>query len=155
MKKIVIFTILLFFVYGINYSQINFEAEFPKVFEINQYKEHYDTFLAQSKVLLLGVCDNNLTTTYQLWNEMLANLEKFSIDRGLDLAGVRMFIRVIWNPDGSIKHFAFESRGNSKVIDKAMFAKITEDFCSYYQLPKSHTSSFFHYGSVNFPTKKR
>lgn len=155
MKKIVVLTVLMFFVYSINYAQNNFKVEFPKVFEIEQYKDHYDTFLAQSEVMLLVVCENNLAITYQLWNEMLADLEKFSSDRGLDLAGVRMFIRVIWNSDGSIKHFAFQSRGNSKVIDKTIFAKITEDFCTYYQLPKSHSSSFFHYGSVNFPIKKR
>lgn len=145
----------MFFVYGINYSQNDLKVEFPKVFEIGQYKEHYDTFLAQSDVMLLSVCDNYIAITYQLWNEMLADLEKFSNDRGLDLAGVRMFIRVVWNPDGYIKHFAFESRANSKIIDKTMFAKITEDFCANYQLPKSHSSSFIHYGSVNFPIKKR
>jgi hypothetical protein len=155
MKKFALIAYLLFLVGFTGFSQSESKKEFPLVFEINKYQDSYDAFLTLSDQMLLSVCDNYVALTYQLWNEMLGELENFALTKKMDLSGAKMFIRVIWNKDGSVKHFAFESRANSKPFDKENFTTIATEFCTNYKLPKSHNSSFFHYGSVNFPVKKR
>ena len=155
MKKFASTAFLLFYIASAGFSQNENKKQFPLVFEINKYQDSYEEFLSLADQMLLTVCDNYVAVTYQLWNEMLGDLESFALTKNMDLSGTRMFIRVIWNQDGSVKHFAFETRANSKPIDKELFTKIAVEFCSNYKLQKSSTTSFFHYGSVNFPVKKK
>ncbi len=101
--------------------------------------------------ILLQVCGNDMDVAYDTWSEMLGAMEDYSEELGVDLKGVKTYLHVFWNPDGTVAHIAFFPKPNSKNVPIAELRAFFKEFAKVYQLPLTHETGFSHYASGAFP----
>jgi len=124
----------------------------PKVFLIGEMEEEYEKMMPDHKELLLTVCNNSMDLAYDKWIDMQLQMEAYSDSINFDISGVKVWINIFWNGDGTIRHIAYYPKPNSKNIDFDRYSRFLSDFISLYQMDIKYESGFSHYGSATFPT---
>ncbi len=102
--------------------------------------------------MLLTVQDNSMAKAYESWIQMMADLEQYAQDQGYDIKGIKLWMNVFWNQDGSIRHISYYPKPSSRNTDFTQLGELMNDFALQYNSKLLHTSCFSHYGSVSFPT---
>ena len=100
---------------------------------------------------LLYIVDNSMDEAYNLWTSMLAKMEASASDQGLDIRGVKVWMNLFWEADGSIKKIVYYPKPNSKNMDFERLTTFLEGFAEVYNLDISNETCFSHYGSATFP----
>ena len=101
--------------------------------------------------ILLQVCGNDMDLAYDTWSEMLGAMEDFSNEINYDLKGVKTYLHVFWNADGTIAHIAFFPKPNSINLPIPELRAFFKEFAKSYTLPLTHETGFSHYASGAFP----
>ncbi|MEO1437714.1 MAG: hypothetical protein AAFV80_19400 [Bacteroidota bacterium] len=127
----------------------------PIVFQIGESPELFESLSSIYAQPLITACNEDMNEAFSHWLTLFKDLENFAIDREFNINGVKIWIKVFWNPDGLIDHMAFHLKPNSKNIDVQAFSLILEEFVSTYQLKVQSDAPFSHYGSASFPTMYR
>lgn len=153
---IAIFTIVVF----APAKAIDFPTEvrdtiLPRVFQIGDYEAVYDILLKESEVVLLSACDDNMTAAFDKWKQMLEAIEDYSDEVDYNLYGVKLWVNVFFNKDGSVQHFAYYFKPVSKFIDTKEFNRFMESFLKNYRIPFQYHEQFSHYGTAAFPVVPR
>jgi len=104
---------------------------------------------------LLEVSNNEMNVAYSNWMEMLNEMEMQAADTGLDLKGVKLWMNVFWNADGSIQKILYYPKPNSKNMDFTSITTFLEDFSKEYVLKLDSDVCFSHYGSATFPVYRK
>lgn len=146
LKSYIVFVLLLASI-GLN-AQVDSTSTYPPVFNIGEHEElviEYDN-------LLLQACDNDINVAYQSWMHMLASMESHANSIGYDILGVKMWLQVFWDEDGSIEHIAYFLKPNSRNIDTEELNWFLTSFIDSYILPVKADKKFNHYASASFPT---
>jgi hypothetical protein len=123
----------------------------PRSFMIGEYEQPYENLINQYDKLLLTVCDNNMPRAFDLWNQVMADIEAYSIQNQFDLNGLKLWMNVFFNADGTIQHIVYFPKPNSRNMQ---FDKLTAFFAAFtksYQLKPVLSSKCSHYGSASFP----
>jgi len=102
--------------------------------------------------ILLNLEDLNMSQAYTVWLTMLSDLENYADTLSFDIKGLRLWMNVYWNEDGSIRHIIYYPKPNSKNIDFDQFSNFMNGFANEYILSVKHTTCFSHFGSASFPT---
>jgi len=102
--------------------------------------------------ILLNIDGLNMSQAYTVWLSMLSDLESYADDRNFDINGLKLWMNVYWNEDGSIRQIIFYPKPNSRNIDFEKFSSFMNGFANDYSLQLNHTSCFSHFGSASFPT---
>jgi len=152
-----IFIILVFLCSShISFSQsasgTDSSTEIPVTFLISEDDDAYGDLVVNTSTSLLDVCDNAMDAAYKKWIYMLADLEEEAERMGFDVKGLKVWINVFWNADGSIKNIVYYPKPSSKNIDYKEFTKFLDHFAEDYVLDVKASNSFVHYGSASFPT---
>jgi hypothetical protein len=124
----------------------------PQVFALGQYDgQPFEKLKAAHETQLLTVCRNDMETAYYLWVHVLKHIETQSVKTGFDLNGVKLWLYIFWNKDGSISNIAFFPKPNSKNFKTEDMAAFLTNFCKIYKFPLGADMPFSHYSTANFP----
>ncbi len=127
----------------------------PKVFILGEHETAYEQLNLDYSVMLLTACNGNMDDAYQKWVSMLNEMEAYATLINYDIKGVKVWLNVFWNKDGSVKHIAYHLKQNSRNIDTAEFTAFLTSFMNHYKFPLVINEKYSHYGSASFPTHPR
>lgn len=152
MKKILtLFTILCFLTAARATSTVKIDS-LPTVFALGQFDgQPFEKLKSEHETQLLAVCRNDMEMAYYLWVHVLKHIETHSIKTGFDLNGVKLWLYVFWNKDGSIRNIAFFPKPNSKNFKTEDMSAFLTSFCKIYKFPMTADTNFSHYSTANFP----
>ena len=83
--------------------------------------------------------------------DMMREMEDYSKKIRFDIKGIKVWLHVFWNEDGSISHIGYLLRPDSRNIDALELAAFFKTFMGRYKLPVSSSKKFSHYTGANFP----
>jgi hypothetical protein len=122
-----------------------------KVFYIGEDEKEYEKLVKNYNTLLFTVCENKMDKAYDSWSLLLKDIEDFTTKQNYDLKGVKLWLNVFWDKDGSIDFIVFYPKPNSKNVNYDQLKMILASFGKSYHSTLKYTSSFSHYGSASFP----
>lgn len=108
--------------------------------------------LSNQPDLLMSVCNDDMDKAYSAWLNFLVEVERFAIEKELDINGVKLWINVFWSPDGTVKHIAFYPKPNSKNMEYEYISVLLREFAISQDSGIEHSKMFCHYGSASFPS---
>ena len=124
----------------------------PKVFQIGEYEDQYGLLYETYHDILLSVCGDDMTLAFDKWMDMIAEMEAYAQQIDFDLNGVKIWLKVFWNEDGTIQHISFYRKPNSINVDVAEMSAFLSSFMNRYKMPINTNLKFTHNGSAQFPT---
>lgn len=140
--------ILIFTLFAVNcYTQ----DDQSKVSLIGENEKEYEKMMTQCPTPLLYITNNSMDEAYNLWTSMLSKMETTASEQGLDIRGVKVWMNLFWEADGSIKKIVYYPKPNSKNMDFEQLTTFLEGFAEFYNLDISNETCFSHYGSATFP----
>ncbi|MCB0669555.1 MAG: hypothetical protein KDC80_27210 [Saprospiraceae bacterium] len=128
------------------------ELDLPKVFQIGEYEEQYGLLYEVYHDILLTVCDDDMNLAFNKWMDMIAEMESYAHQIDFDLNGVKIWLKVFWNEDGSIRYISYYRKPNSRNIDPADLSAFLSSFMNIYKMSVDSKVKFTHNGSAQFPT---
>lgn len=153
MKKTLTLLAVLFFLTAAQATPNTVKADsLPTVFALGQYDgQPFENLKAGYETQLLTVCRNDMEMAYYLWVHVLKHIETQSVKTGFNLDGVKLWLYIFWNKDGTIDNIAFYPKPNSKNIKNEDMAAFLATFCKTYKFPMTAATNFSHYSTANFP----
>jgi hypothetical protein len=133
----------------------NDSTTLPKVFILGQHEKAYEKLYEQSSTVLLEVCHDDMNEAFDKWLGMLEEMEAYSNEIGFDIKGVKVWLNIFWDKDGSIEHIAYHLKVNSRNIDQMELSAFFSSFMNHYTFPVVSDRKYSHYGSASFPTFSR
>lgn len=127
----------------------------PKVFILGEHENAYEELNLEYSVMLLTACKGDMDVAYQKWISMLVEMETYATQINYDIKGIKVWLNVFWDEDGTIKHIAYHLKQNSRNIDTAEFTAFLSSFINHYKFPLVCGDKYTHYGSASFPTHTR
>lgn len=128
----------------------------PKVFILGEYETAYERLFDKHSTVLLEVCDDDMDQAFDKWLSMLEEMEAYATSIDYDIKGIKVWLNVFWNKDGSIKHIAYHLKVNSRNIEHPEeLSAFFSSFMNHYQFPLVADRNYSHYGSASFPTFSR
>jgi hypothetical protein len=124
----------------------------PRIFTLGEYDgKPFETIKANFETTLLTVCKNDMEAAYYMWVHMLKYMETHSKKVGYDLNGVKLWLYVFFEKDGTIKHMAYYPKPNSKNFKAEEMTAFLSDFCKTYSFPLKFDKNFSNYSNATFP----
>ncbi len=127
----------------------------PSVFVMGEYEEQFNSLMQEHEALLLSECDNDMDIAFEKWLSMLKEMEAYSEIIEYDLKGIKMWLNVFWDKNGTVDHIAYHLKPNSRNIDIEELTAFFVSFINNYKFPLVTDEKFSHYGSAAFPTFAR
>ena len=125
--------------------------DMPAVFKLGDYEEGYEALNQAYSQTLLEVSDFDTQKAFDTWMGMMREMEDYSKKIRFDIKGIKVWLHVFWNEDGSISHIGYLLRPDSRNIDALELAAFFKTFMGRYKLPVSSSKKFSHYTGANFP----
>ncbi len=158
MIRILVATFLFSGICSVNAQQLNEsvpplrELDLPKVFLIGEYEDQYGLLYEVYHDLLLSVCHDDMNLAFDKWMHMLADMEAYANDIDFNLNGVKVWLKVFWDEDGSIRYLSYYLKPNSLNINTSELSAFFTSFINRYQMPIETNLKYTHNGSAQFPT---
>ena len=124
----------------------------PQVFLIGQYEDQYLVLSEKFPQPFLQVYNNDIDLAFKGWSELLMDIEDFAADISFDLKGVKLWLNIWFNPDGTIAHLAYFPKPNSRNIPEAQLTAFFRTFVKQYHYKDTAVQGFQHSASASFPT---
>lgn len=128
------------------------EKAYPTVFQIGDQPDAFEELSEDYETGLLDVCDDDVKKAHQQWTLMLKAMEKHAKTKGFNINGVKMWMKVFWKKDGTIKHIAFHLKPTSKNIDRKALQRFLKSFAKSYGSEIKASENYSQYSSASFPT---
>ena len=125
---------------------------YPAVFQIGELPNAFEELSEDYETPLLEVCNDDVRRAHAKWTTMLKAIENHAKAKSFNLKGVKMWLKVFWNKDGSIKHIAFHLKPGSKNVDTAALTRFFKSFMKIYRSNFKANEDFSQYSSASFPT---
>lgn len=150
-------SMLLIFVFTslIVSAQKSVEGEkkvYPTVFQIGDQPEAFEKLSEDYETGLLDVCDDDVKKAHQQWTLMLKAMENYAKANDFDINGLKMWMKVFWEEDGTIKHIAFHLKPTSKNLDRKTLENFLKNFSKSYSIDVKAAENYSQYSSAAFPT---
>ena len=100
----------------------------------------------------MSVFNNDIDLAYKGWSEFLMDVEDYASDLNFDIKGVKLWINLYFNADGTIAHLAFFPKPNSRNVPQDQLVAFFKTFVRQYQFPEQAEEGFQHSTSATFPT---
>lgn len=123
----------------------------PSVFVLGEYEEAYEAVKQDYSRTLLEVTNYDTEAAFGNWMEMMQALQDHAEKLKYDLKGVKVWLHAFWAPDGSIEHFGYLLRPDSRNVDQLELAAVLKTFMKKYRFPIRSDKEFSHYTGANFP----
>jgi len=154
MRLLSLFMGVFFFIAG--FSAVSQTTDsIPKVFKLGEYESSYPTLYKNHSDILLAVFDNDMDLAFARWLDVLYEMEGYSDHIGFDLNGLKLWINVFWNTDGTIAHISYFPKPNSINKDLDELDAFFSSFMNHSSLNVTADNGFSHYGTATFPVYPR
>jgi hypothetical protein len=124
----------------------------PNVFLIGQYEDQYLALSKQYPASFLSVYHDDLDIAFRSWSNLLMDMEDYASNLNFDIRGVKMWINLYFNQDGTIAHLAFFPKPNSRNIPEEELIAFFKNFVRDYKMTVKADKGFQHSASAGFPT---
>ena len=124
----------------------------PDVFLLGEYESSYEKLVANCDNSLLNVAGSSIDKASEQWLMFLRDLENFAQKNDFDIKGVKIWLSVFWNADGSIGHIAYFPKPKSRNIDFMKFTQILRIFSVKHKMKLKSQTCFSHNGIASFPS---
>ncbi len=131
------------------------DLELPKVFLIGEYADEFEIASAEYSLQLMDACEQDMNKAYFKWLSMLQEMEDYADGLDFEIKGVKMWIKVFWDKDGTIDHIAYYLKPNSRNVNVDRLSAFFSSFMNQYQFPLEAKEKFSNYGSAAFPIVSR
>lgn len=131
------------------------DVELPKVFLIGEYAEEFDAASAEYSLQLIDACKKDMNIAYIKWLSMLQEMENYAETLGFEIKGVKMWVKVFWDTNGTIDHIAYYLKPHSRNVDVNELTAFFMSFMNQYEFPLIAEEKFSNYGSAAFPIVTR
>lgn len=146
-------TISVFLLTFISLGSILGQADtLPKVFFLGEYEDSFQNLDQECGDILLTVCQDSMDLAYGNWLLFLGDIEEHAKEVNFDINGVKLWMKVFWNADGTMRNLAYYPKPNSRNMDFEELTAFFEDFSREYAFSLTHLKCFSHYSSASFPT---
>ena len=123
----------------------------PKSFLIGEYEQPYEQLINNYNQLLLTVCNNDMSRAYDIWAKVLSDMEDYSKQMNFNLNGLKLWMNMFFNADGTIQHIVYFPKPNSRNMQFEQLTAFLTSFCKYYNQKVPVAVKCSHYGSASFP----
>jgi hypothetical protein len=123
----------------------------PVVFMLGQDDRAFDALKTEHDLQLLAVCRNDMEMTYYLWLQMMKHMESHAGKVGYDMNGIKLWIYVFYNKDGSVRHLGYHAKPQSRNFKPEEMTEFLTGFVKTYKLPLTADRNFQHYNVGFFP----
>ena len=123
----------------------------PTVFVLGEHEASYETLVEGYQRSLLEACACTQKEAFSKWIGMLNELDVYARKQSVDIRGVKLWLHVFFEPDGSVSHIAYHLRPNSRQLDDETITPLLEGFAAQYQFPVTGEAGFAHYSTGAFP----
>lgn len=151
--------LLIVFLFSILYAngqgKYNGDMQVAMVYYIGEDEKSYEKMVQEYSTMLFNVCSNDMAKAYDVWSDLLKDLEVYAEKNNTDMKGVRLWLNIFWDKDGGIDFIVFYPKPNSKKMNYENIKEMLTGFARSYQLPIKHKQKFSHYGSAAFPVISR
>lgn len=124
----------------------------PEVFLIGEYEDQYLALAQHHPEVFLSVYHNNIDQAFKGWSELLMDIEDYAADTKFDIKGVKLWLNVYFNADGTISNLAFYPKPNSRNIPQDQLVAFFKNFVRQYRFTETYTTGFQHSSGASFPT---
>ncbi len=124
----------------------------PKVFLIGEYEDQYLSLAKAYPAQFISVFQDDVDRAYKAWTGCLMDMEDYAATLNFDLRGVKLWLNLYFNPDGTIANLAFYPKPNSRNVPENQLTAFFKNFVSQYHLPFKADKGFQHSTSASFPT---
>lgn len=80
------------------------------------------------------------------------DVEDYALELNFDLKGVKLWLNIYFNADGTISNLAFFPKPNSRNVPNEQLVAFFKNFIRQYHLIQSTDVGFQHSASASFPT---
>ena len=128
------------------------DSSIPRVFILGQYDGlPFEKLKANYEASLITACKNDMETAYYCWVHMLKHMESQAGRSGFDLSGIKMWLYVFWEKDGTIGYMAYYLKPNSRNIKGEELTAFLSEFRKNYIFPVKFDKGFSNYSNASFP----
>lgn len=145
----------LIVLFAVCFSTSVFSQNEKKVMLIGEKDAYYEQLVGECGNMLLMVTEESMDKAYTSWTGMLSDMEAYSEEYGLDIKGVKLWINLFWNADGSVRNIFYYPKPTSRNMDFEKLTAFLEDFATSYKFSFDSESCFSHYASASFPIRHR
>ncbi len=146
------FTLFLVSAHLQTYAQTSGTTPLPEVFLIGEYEDQYLSLSDAFPEALMSLYHNNIDLAYKGWSGFMMDVEDYAADLKFDIRGVKLWINIYFNPDGTIAHLAFFPKPNSRNVPEEHLLAFFKNFVRQYHYTETSDKGFQHSASVSFPT---
>ena len=128
------------------------QAEVPRVFLIGEHSDQYARIASEHPANLLSVYQNDMELAYEKWAGMLVDMEQYADEIEYDIKGLKLWLHVYFNPDGTIQYLSFYPKPNSRNVPVEEIIAFFKSFCKVYRIQVNTELGFQQSASASFPT---
>lgn len=144
---IIIFSTLTF---SSTYSQ---NETRPAVFQLGDNEQLYNDLAREYSQTLLEAAGNDLQLAFNYWLDLMVKVEGYADQIKYDVNGIKLWLHVFFNADGSIDHVGYLLRDDSKNVDPAELSAFFKGFLKNgNKIAVSSSKKFSFYTGATFPT---
>ncbi len=128
------------------------DSALPRVFVLGQFDgTPFERMKKDYETTLMTACKNDMETAYYCWMHLLKNMESFATKSNYDISGVKLWLYVFWEKDGTIAYMAYYPKPNSRNFKAEDLNGFLNDFRKVYTFPLKHEKTFSNYSNASFP----
>lgn len=127
-------------------------SQLPRAFMIGEHEKMYESMMGRYDKPLLYLYQNDLQKAFQAWMGVLMDMEEYARKTSFDLNGLKLWINIFLNEDGSIQHIVYFPKPNSRNMPFEKLSQFLNQFIDTYRFKDPVNIKCSHFGSVSFPT---
>ncbi len=132
-------------------SSLLAQDDVQPVFVLGENEKAYEMLNQDYSQTLLEVSGFDTQKAFEHWMDMMKQMEDYAKKLRFDIKGVKLWLHVFWNEDGTVSHIGYLLRPDSRNIDNLELAAFLKTFSARYKLPVGSSRKFSHYTGANFP----
>jgi hypothetical protein len=128
------------------------QNQLPAVFLLGQDEAAYEKLNVEHPRNLLMISGNDTGKALNNWLEFIKSAQDHAENVKFDLNGLKIFIHVFWNEDGSIRHIGYFVKPDSRNYKPEELRAYFSTFIRAYKPLFTNDKKFSHYTTASFPT---
>ncbi len=132
-------------------AQNNSNNSASLVFELGKDEAAYEKLTQEHTRGLLIVSNNDMKQTLSNWFDLLKSIQEHANQSNFNINGVKIYLHVFWNENGSINRVGYFLMPDSRFIKPEEMKAFFGSFIRQYQPKLSSDKKFSHYTSASFP----
>lgn len=151
MKYLLLITLTLLLDFAIAQS-IKTDVSIPRVFIIGEYEDQYMMLSKKHPAIFSSVYNNDIDKAFRGYSYLLMDIEDYAEELNFNIKGVKLWLNIYFNADGTIEHLAFYPKPNSRNVPIDQLSAFFKNFVTQYRHPVRAQKAYYHSASAGFPT---